>query len=164
MVPARRRRGTRWTTLAPARLTLLSPFDNLICDRARTEALWDFEFRLEIYTPAAQRRWGYYVLPVLDGDRLVGRVDAATDPGRELLVAKAVHREDGVRWGARRTPRAAPPIRGPGPVRRRRRRGRSDRQPRARLTVGRRSGLASLGLGREIDAADADLGLEQVAA
>ena len=66
--------------LAPARLTLLSPFDNLICDRSRTEALWDVEFRLEIYTPATKRRWGYYVLAVLDGDRVVGRIDASRRP------------------------------------------------------------------------------------
>jgi uncharacterized protein YcaQ len=89
--------------LAPARLTLLSPFDNLICDRSRTAALWDVEVRLEIYTPAAKRQWGYYVLPVLDGDRIVGRVDAGVDAGTRRLVAKAVHVEPGVRWGAGRT-------------------------------------------------------------
>jgi uncharacterized protein len=88
--------------LAPARLSLLSPFDNLICDRARTEDLWDVEFRLEIYTPVAKRRWGYYVLAVLDGDRLVGRIDAATDPARGELVARAVHHDGGRPWGARR--------------------------------------------------------------
>jgi uncharacterized protein YcaQ len=88
--------------LAPARLTLLSPFDNLICDRARTEALWDFECRLEIYTPAAKRRWGYYVLPILDGDRLVGRVDAAVDRQTELLTALATYTERGVRPSTRR--------------------------------------------------------------
>jgi uncharacterized protein len=88
--------------LRPARVTLLSPFDNLICDRNRTQALWDYEFRLEIYTPAAKRRWGYYVLAVLDGDRLVGRIDAATDLDTGELVAKAVHHEPGVTWGPRR--------------------------------------------------------------
>ncbi|HEY5155260.1 MAG TPA: crosslink repair DNA glycosylase YcaQ family protein, partial [Acidimicrobiales bacterium] len=89
--------------LPPARLTLLSPFDNLICDRARTEALWDFRYRLEVYTPVAKRRYGYYVLPVLDGDRLVGRIDAALDTRRGLLQAKAVYTEPGVRSSARRT-------------------------------------------------------------
>ena len=89
--------------LSPARLTLLSPFDNLICDRSRTEALWDVEIRLEIYTPAAKRRWGYSVRAVLDGDRIVGRIDAGIDARTRRLVARAVHIEAGVRWGARRT-------------------------------------------------------------
>lgn len=91
--------------LAPARLTLLSPFDNLICDRDRTEALWGFRYRLEIYTPAAKRRYGYYVLPILDGDRLVGRIDAALDSRTNLLAAKSVHGEPGVRASAARTAR-----------------------------------------------------------
>ena len=104
--------------LAPARLTLLSPFDNLICDRSRTEALWGVEFRLEIYTPAAKRRWGYYVLAVLDGDRMVGRIDAGLDPTTRRLVAKSVHPEPGVRWGTVRAQGGGAPLRGPRPVRR----------------------------------------------
>jgi uncharacterized protein YcaQ len=88
--------------LTPARLTLLSPFDNLICDRSRTEALWDVEFRIEIYVPAAKRRWGYYVLAVLDGDRIVARIDAAVDSRTRRLGARSVHREPGGRWGATR--------------------------------------------------------------
>jgi uncharacterized protein YcaQ len=89
----------------PARLTLLSPFDNLICDRDRTEALWGFRYRLEIYTPVTKREYGYYVLPVLDGDRFVGRIDAALDTRTNLLVAKSMHIEPGIRSSARRTDR-----------------------------------------------------------
>jgi uncharacterized protein YcaQ len=56
------------------RITLLSPFDNLICDRDRTERLWDFVYRNEIYVPKHKRRFGSYVMPVLAGERLIGRV------------------------------------------------------------------------------------------
>jgi uncharacterized protein len=77
------------------RTTLLSPFDNLIIDRERTERLFGFSFRLEIYVPKAARRHGYYVLPVLHGDRFVGRVDPALDRGTGRLVVHAVHAEPG---------------------------------------------------------------------
>jgi len=89
--------------LPTARLTLLSPFDNLICDRDRTEALWGFRYRLEVYTPVVKRQYGYYVLPIVDGDRLVGRIDTALDTRRGLLQAKSVHAEPGTRSSARRT-------------------------------------------------------------
>jgi len=75
------------------RTTLLSPFDNLICDRDRTEALFDFFFRIEIYVPAARREYGYYVLPILHGDRLIGRIDPRMDRKKKRLNVMNVYAE-----------------------------------------------------------------------
>jgi uncharacterized protein len=76
-----------------ARTTLLSPFDNLICDRARTEEMFGFDFRIEIYVPKEKRQFGYYVLPILHGDRLIGRIDPQFDRKQQRLVVNAVFAE-----------------------------------------------------------------------
>lgn len=74
--------------------TLLSPFDNLICDRGRTELIWDFRYRIEIYVPKDKREYGYYVLPILHGDRLIGRMDMAMDRKVATLDILATYAQD----------------------------------------------------------------------
>ena len=75
------------------RTALLSPFDRLAHDRVRAEELFDFEYALEMYKPAAKRRWGYYALPVLHHDRLVGKVDATADRKASVLRVHAIHED-----------------------------------------------------------------------
>ena len=75
------------------RAALLSPFDRLIHDRKRTVELFEFDYQLEMYKPAAKRRWGYFALPILHGDRLVGKVDATSDRKASVLRVHAIHED-----------------------------------------------------------------------
>ena len=75
------------------RTALLSPFDRLIHDRVRTEEVFEFEYTLEMYKPAAKRRWGYFALPILHGDRLVGKLDATADRKASVLRVHAIHED-----------------------------------------------------------------------
>jgi uncharacterized protein YcaQ len=75
------------------RTALLSPFDRLIHDRLRAMELFEFEYTLEMYKPAANRRWGYYALPILHDDQLVGKVDAVADRKASVLRVNAIHED-----------------------------------------------------------------------
>jgi uncharacterized protein len=85
------------TPVPQARTTFLSPFDRLVHDRDRAETLWAFYYRLEMYVPAAKREYGYYVLPILRGDRIVGRIEPVHDRKAAELRVRGVWWEDGVR-------------------------------------------------------------------
>jgi len=75
------------------RAALLSPFDRLIHDRRRSVELFEFDYQLEMYKPAAKRRWGYYALPILYCDRLVGKLDATADRKAGVLQVNAIHQD-----------------------------------------------------------------------
>ena len=75
------------------RAALLSPFDRLTHDRKRSLELFDYDYYLEMYKPAAKRRWGYFALPILYADRLVGKLDATADRKAGVLVVNAIHQD-----------------------------------------------------------------------
>jgi uncharacterized protein YcaQ len=81
----------------PPRLTFLSPFDQLIHDRRRAQHIFDFEYRLEMYVPKAKRKYGYYVLPILRGDRIIGRAELMRDRQANRLRLDRVWWEPGTR-------------------------------------------------------------------
>jgi hypothetical protein len=75
------------------RAALLSPFDRLIHDRVRALELFEFEYTLEMYKPADKRRWGFYALPILHEDRLIGKLDARADRDASVLRVRAIHED-----------------------------------------------------------------------
>ncbi|MCB1313548.1 MAG: YcaQ family DNA glycosylase [Sedimentitalea sp.] len=89
----------------PGRMRVLSPFDPALRDRARAERLFGFHYRIEVFVPAAKRRYGYYVFPILEGDRLIGRIDMKAERGAGTLAVTALWPEPGLRWSAARTGR-----------------------------------------------------------
>jgi uncharacterized protein YcaQ len=89
--------GTEVDRPRPVGAVLLSPFDNLLWDRPFARRVLGFDHLIEVYKPAPQRRYGYYVLPLLWRDRIVGRVDLKSERRDGALVVRAFHREDGVR-------------------------------------------------------------------
>ncbi len=89
--------GASFDLPAPTAAVLLSPFDNLLWDRQFARRVLGFDHLIEVYKPAPQRRYGYYVLPLLWRDRVVGRADLKSDRSAGTLLVKAFHLEDGVR-------------------------------------------------------------------
>ena len=95
---------SRLAALTPAtsRLRILNPFDPVIRDRTRLERLFGFNYRVEMFVPAAKRVWGYYVYPILEGDRFVGRIEVKADRKASLLSVLNFWPEPGVKWPASR--------------------------------------------------------------
>ncbi len=84
----------------PQLTVFLSPFDNLFWDRHRDEMLWDFKYRIEVYTPKAKRVYGYYVMPILHGCELVGRIDPKVERKQKRLILHNLHLEPGIKLRA----------------------------------------------------------------
>ena len=82
-----------------SRLRVLSPFDPVLRDRKRAQRLFGFDYRIEIFVPEEKRKYGYYVFPVLEGNRLIARVDMKAFRDSDALRVRAVWPEPGVRWG-----------------------------------------------------------------
>ena len=89
----------------PGRIRILSPFDPALRDRARAERLFGFHYRIEVFVPEAQRRYGYYVFPVLEGARIIGRLDARARRDAGALHVRAFWPERGIAMGTGRAAR-----------------------------------------------------------
>ena len=81
----------------PARIRVLSPFDPLLRDRARAERLFNFSYRIEVFVPEHKRQYGYYVFPLMEGDRMIGRIDMKAERKDSVLDVKKLWLEPGVR-------------------------------------------------------------------
>ena len=90
---------------ASGRVRIVNPFDPVVRDRARLTQLFGFDYRIEIYVPAAKRRYGYYVFPVLEGDKFIGRIDTRADRQKECLKVRAWWVEHGIKPGSGRANR-----------------------------------------------------------
>ncbi|MDG1020842.1 MAG: crosslink repair DNA glycosylase YcaQ family protein [Emcibacteraceae bacterium] len=84
------------------RLRILNPFDPAIRDRSRLKQLFDFDYKIEIFVPAAKRKWGYYVYPILEGDKFIGRIDLKGDRKNKTLNIINFWSEPGVKWNSKR--------------------------------------------------------------
>ena len=85
-----------------SRLRILNPFDPAIRDRARLKQLFGLDYKIEIFVPAAKRKWGYYVYPLLEGDQFVGRIDLKADRKKGQLNVINLWSEEGVKWKNKR--------------------------------------------------------------
>ncbi|MFN0264206.1 winged helix-turn-helix domain-containing protein [Tepidamorphus sp. 3E244] len=92
---------------APSRMRILSPFDPALRDRKRAERLFGFFYRIEIFVPEPQRKYGYYVFPIMEGDRLVGRIDMKAERDADRLHVRALWPEPGVAFGKGRLAKLA---------------------------------------------------------
>jgi len=86
-----------------ARMRILNPFDPVVRDRARLERLFAFEYRNEMFVPAAKRRWGYYVYPLLEGDRFIGRIELKANRKAGVLTVFQIWKEPHIKWTSRRS-------------------------------------------------------------
>ncbi|TPD63247.1 winged helix-turn-helix domain-containing protein [Emcibacter nanhaiensis] len=86
----------------PSRIKILNPFDPAVRNRTRLKSIFGFDYKLEVFVPAAKRRWGYYVYPLLEGDRFVGRIEAKADRKAGCLNVLNFWPEEGVKWGTGR--------------------------------------------------------------